>query len=192
MRHYFGYTAEGRLATIEFFHQGWPDKHALDNPSCSDWAQQFRTKTMMQSPFVVDFIAYTCPCTGDNCEHGCCSAVMAAFRVDLATKTLVEKPDLSMLIDGVACGDGKPVTRAPGERVELTLSAPDMPDETEVIVGQSPGIAVMLEDSLVLKFSAGEAGPVQLTAPAQGMSGVVATQSTLWIRPKQAILRGFA
>src|SRR3990170_953670 len=129
MKHYFGYHADGTLASMETYGGGWPAESCLDNPLCAVPAvTSLRTLRAQKNPEIVGYVAYACDCPAEEHTCDCCNDYFANHYVNTATKQFIAKPTMAVVVDGTQIAHQVTITKAPGAVVTLKLVAPDMPN----------------------------------------------------------------
>jgi len=191
MRHFLSVDASGAIIGMATRGGGFTDDHNLDDPSCMHPEALNHRKLSARDPRFDRFVEYVCPCTSEelNCTCECPRDRASDHYAD--GSALVAKPALTVLIDGASVGDpigSTPHSRPTGSAVSLKLLA-DVPDGHQVIVRTSRSAAIIREETM-LTFSGGETGSLELKAPANGVTGLVAGASK-YVRPFKVMVQGW-
>lgn len=197
MRHYFGYTINGQLRSVETYGPaGWPAEKCMEDPDCLEAAvTSLRKSRAKNAPDVINWVLYDCPCDpGQGAILRDCVCFNAKFSenyVDTVSKAMVPKPMQTILVDDVVIVSGDVITRDPGTILTFKVVSVGMLDGAKVTCNQKGSIDITLDDEWELTFSGGETETTNLTAPAQGSKGYVSI-SGLRMRPLSFCVRGFA
>jgi len=187
MRHFFYVSPDGELLGSSTCGGGYSDDHDLTDPGCAHPTVIGILKHAATLSSFDRFVEYMCACPGTETECSCPFDRLLDTYAD--GMTLVAKPDLQVILDGVAYDPtpGGPINRSPGTLVTFKLVAA-LPDGHQVVV-HPKGAASIAPDSVSLTFTGGESETINLVTPALGMSGRVVGYSKL-TRQFAAQLRG--
>jgi len=192
MRHYFGYRADGTLASVETYSGGWPQGVCMADLGCDHpTVTNLRAVRAQNNPEIVGFVAYDCDCPSDEETCDCINDKFAGHCVNIETKQFVAKPTTAVFVGGTQVLHGETVTRPPGAAVKLKVVSPDSPDGATLSFATKGPVEISLESQITLTFTHGETQEITLVAPAQGSKGTAFITGKL-ARPFAFSLRGFA
>lgn len=190
MRHFFGYRADGALASMHTYQGGWPEGVDLRDPnSPHEVVRRQRANFAKDLPDIVGFAPFDCSCSH---KAGVCECVSKAHATMYAKDgRLVPKPTTTrVMIDGVAIADGERLIRPPGSKVQLHVECPDVPDGQKLNM-HAKGSMLHPDLPQHLTVIDGRTATLELTAPAQGAFGQLFLAGIMF-SPSRFDLVGFA
>jgi hypothetical protein len=192
MKHYFGYRADGSLASVETHAGGWPADRCMSDLACDHpVVTKLRAVRADSSPDIIGFIGYDCDCPSEDEVCDCLNDFFAGHYVNTSTQRFIAKPGIAVVVGGTQIESGGVVTRAPGVSVTLKVVSPGSPDGTTLTFSTKGNVEISAEPSVTLTFTGGETQTINLVAPAQGSRGQAFIIGKL-ARPYSFWLRGFA
>ena len=193
MKHFYGYTPDGKLWWTFVHTGGFPVGCDLDDPECTDPlvlhllanynVNQTHNETLQ------GIVKYECAC---DPEVGICScAPTKRLQAFSDNGTLTDKPDVTLIVDGVTVASDDTITKYPGQLFTLKVQADtpaEIPDDETADVFS----AAMLETpQALLTFTNGISNELTLRAPAQGITGHLSVLGKL-VKHHRIFIKGFA
>jgi hypothetical protein len=173
MKHYFGYRANGSLASLHSYHGGWPANLDLaDENSTEELVVNQRQRLADDQPDIVGYLPFICDCDGSMGTCNCLSTAHKTMYADTDGGVLVMKSLTSDIkIDGVTVADGARLIRAPGTKLQFHVVCPDVADGQVLSIFNSNALLTAEGQQHTLTVSGGQTPVLELTAPAQGSFG---------------------
>lgn len=195
MKHYFSYDANGQLIGIHVHSHagtklnGWGADCCLEDPDCEHHVAKHLREKILGSTAAVGFIPYNCSCSPTEQECQCTSLIVATKRV--SEGVLVSKVRGAFVKGGEILPENTVLTQTPGEKFLMKMVAVGVPNGTTVRLIDRPGVALFSPSPVDLTFTDGETPEIEVTTPAQGLTGYLLAISGLTI-PLQLAIRGWA
>jgi len=186
MRHFFGHDASGALVHTVSGRGGVPADCDLTDPDSGHPLAVFDVEN--RGTNVVGMVLYVCPC--DAGDPGCECASAPPREQYVLAGALTAKLVPTVKVDGVSVADGDVVVKTPSSVVSLTVEAA-LADGEEVAAWSDTAVYATAPARIPLAFTSGVSAGLDLTAPAQGIDGVVRVVGTK-TTPFSFKLRGFA
>lgn len=176
MKHWLWHKSDGEVGGDSTYPGGWPAELDLNDVNETDSrVVQVRAHHVIMDDFA-GFVAYECACPSGDVHCGCAAVKMGTSRVNIGTGLLEDRPAFTVLVGGANYNQGDVNDVTPGATVTLSLSG-TFPDGTKVDVSSVAGEADLIQTSpQVLTFTGNVTNSINLTAPAQGLTGRVALQ----------------
>ncbi|MHA2063859.1 MAG: hypothetical protein ACXABY_05670 [Candidatus Thorarchaeota archaeon] len=194
MKHYYGYTPEGKLWWTFVHTGGFPADCNLDDPNCTNplalhlLANYNVNQTHGET--LQGIVNYTCPCPT---EVGICECVTTKKNLSYcdANGDLRAKPDVDVIISGSVVSHDSSITKYPSQLFTIKLQevVPSTIPDGETATVTSEGLLESGQEELT--FTSGVTNEVTLRAPAQGYTAFLTVVGNLIVFYKAAV-KGFA
>lgn len=194
MRHYLWYDTSNQLRGEMLYESGWPDGVDPSDPQSTHEAAVANRNHFQAQPGFNGIIEYTCPCPPEDRFCDCARQQVDDCYVD--ESNLVAKATIDFVIDDDDSGhnnkSSSPHEITGGTAFTLRLSAPDLPDGTQITLKNCAAVFEMLASDEVMTFAGGSTNTLNLTAPPAGVVGGVFANAEKLHPFLRAVVKGTA
>lgn len=193
MRHFLGYDDTGNIF-IQIVHTGGHrDDCNIDDPNCTDpLAVKIRASAQKAADThgitLQGITEFVCGCSSEVATCLCASNKRINAYWCTTNNCLVNKPDVTLLVDGVSASDGDEFVKTPSTLFTVKLTCPDAADGETAELRQSFLHPTGLH---TLTFTNNTTNEITFTVPSQGLTGSF-TVFGKCVKPMTVSIKAFA